>query len=156
MGAEFNGSIVLTKGLTAGARFEIFEGKYNNPREDWVGTVFEENSRNISRYPQTSSGFKVDYSARKWNLIIDADYKGKMYIDLTEPVNPANIKIHETESFIILNTKLSRMISERYNVYIGAKNLTGYTQEEKHIDDAAFLYAPVYGCLFYGGIQISL
>jgi len=155
MGAEFNGSVALAEDLTAGARFELFEGKYDRPREDWVGTAFEKSSRNISRYPQTSAGFKVDYSPGKWNLIVDADYKGKMYIDLTEPADPANVKIHETESFVVLTAKLSRTIFERYNVYAGAKNLTDYTQEEKHINDAAFMYAPVYGRLFYGGIQIS-
>ena len=86
--------------------------------------------------------------------MIDADYKGKMYIDLTEPANPSNVKIHETESFVIINTKISKDIFDRYNVYVGARNLTDYTQEEKHIDDAAFMYAPVYGRIVYSGVQV--
>jgi len=88
--------------------------------------------------------------------VIDADYKGKMYIDLTEPADPADVKIHETESFVIFNAKLSKNIFNRYNVYLGVRNLTGYTQEEKHIDDAAFMYAPVYGRIIYSGVQVSL
>ena len=30
-------------------------------------------------------------------------------------------------------------------VYAGAKNIFSYIQDEKHTDDAAFMYAPVYG-----------
>ena len=155
-GAEFNASYALTHNLTTGIRFEVFEGKYDNPREDWLGTPYEETSKNISRYPQTSGGVKLEYSPSTWGFVIDADYKGKMYIDLTEPANPADVKIHETESFVILNAKLSKNIFNRYNVYVGARNLTDYTQEEKHIDDAAFMYAPVYGRIIYGGVQVSM
>jgi len=155
-GAEFNSSVSVATGPVIGARFELFEGKYNKPRADWLGMVYEDASINISRYPQTSGGLEVDYSLGKWNLVVDADYKGKMYIDLTEPADPSNVKIHETESFVVLNTKLSKGFFDRYDAYIGVRNLSDYTQEEKHIDDAAFMYAPVYGRLLYGGIQISL
>ncbi|MBN1213108.1 MAG: TonB-dependent receptor [candidate division Zixibacteria bacterium] len=154
-GAELNASLALTKNLTMAIRAELFEGKYDHHREDWLDTPYEEMSRNISRYPQFSGGVKLDFSPSDWNFVIDADYKGKMYIDLTEPADPAEIKIHETESFVIVNAKLSKTVFERYQVYVGARNLTDYTQEEKHIDDAAFLYAPVYGRILYGGIQVS-
>ncbi|MEW5995302.1 MAG: TonB-dependent receptor, partial [Candidatus Zixiibacteriota bacterium] len=156
MGAEFNASYALARDLTMGLRFDLFHGEYDNAREDWQGSPYEEVSKNISRFPQTSGGLKLDYSPSPWELVIDADYKGKMYIDLTEPANPADIKIHETESFVILNAKLSKNLFNRYEVYIGARNLTDYTQEEKHIDDAAFMYAPVYGRIIYGGVQVAL
>ncbi|MFH1688277.1 MAG: TonB-dependent receptor [bacterium] len=156
MGVEVNGSISVARGLVISARFEMFEGKYDNGRGDWMGTVWEESSRNISRYPQVSGGLKADLTKGTWELVADADFKGKMYIDLSEPDDPADVKIHETESFVILNAKLSKEILDNYVVYIGAKNLNDYTQKEKHIDDAAFMYAPVYGRHLYGGIQISL
>ncbi len=155
-GAEFNMSYALTRNLTTGIRFEAFKGKYDNSREDWLGTLYEETSKNISRYPQTSGGVKLEYSPSTWDFVIDADYKGKMYIDLAEPADPADAKIYETESFVILNAKLSKNIFNQYNVYVGARNLTDYTQEEKHIDDAAFMYAPVYGRIIYGGVQVSM
>ncbi|MCP4685001.1 MAG: TonB-dependent receptor [bacterium] len=154
-GAEFNGSLSVTPEITLGARFEVFQGRYDTPRADWAGTPWEETSRNISRYPKTSGGLKIDYLQSGWNLILDADYKGKMYIDLAEPADEANIKIHETESFVVLNAKLSKSIFDRYSVYLGAKNLNDYTQEEKHVDDAAFMYAPVYGRIIYGGVEVS-
>ena len=155
MGVEFNASVALTDDIVLGARFEVFSGQYDNPREDWLGTVYEEISRNISRYPETSAGMKIEYSPSKWDFVINADYNGKMYIDLSEPADPADVKIYETESFVTLNAKVSRILFDRYKVYVGARNLTDYTQEEKHIDDAAFMYAPVYGRIIYGGVQVS-
>jgi len=155
-GAEFNGSYALTSHLVAGLRFEYFKGEYDHPRDDWVGTEFEEVSKKISRYPQTAAGFKLEYTPPAWSFVVDADYKGKMYIDLTEPADPADVKIHETESFVILNAKVSKTFFNRYKLYIGAKNLTDYTQEEKHVDDAAFMYAPVYGRIVFGGLQLTL
>lgn len=155
MGGELNISLAPAKNLLMGIRSELFEGKYDKPREDWLGTPFEKMSRNISRYPHFSGGVKLDYSPSGWNFVLDADYKGKMYIDLTEPTDPDDIKIHETESFVIVNAKLSKNILGQYKVYIGARNLTDYTQKEKHINDAAFLYAPVYGRILYGGVQVS-
>ncbi len=156
MGAEVNASIAVSSQLTLGARFGLFDGKYDNPRGDWIGTSYEQTSRNISRFPGVSGGLKADYSLNDWNLIVDADFSGKMYIDLLEPEDPSDVKIHETESFVTLDAKLSRKILSRYIVYVGAKNLTDYTQEEKHISDAAFMYAPVYGRIIYGGFQVSL
>ena len=155
-GVEANASVSLASGLVLGARVEVFQGKYQKAREDWLGTPFEDMSRNISRYPQTAGGLKLNITLGNWNLVTDADYKGKMYIDLAEPSDPADAKIHETKSGVTLNAKVSRTLFGRCLVYLGAKNLTDYTQKEKHIEDAAFMYAPVYGCLWYGGVRMSL
>ncbi len=155
MGAEFDLSYSLTNNLAAGIRFEIFEGKYDNAREDWIGTDYEENSRNISRYPSTSGGLNIEYIPSTWDFIFSIDYKGKMYIDLTEPVDENDINIHDTENFVIIDTKVSKTFLGKYTIYAGVKNLGNYTQEEKHINDAAFMYAPVYGRIIYSGMQVS-
>lgn len=155
-GMDIAGSYAITNDFVFSLRLEYFDGKYDNARSDWVGTEFEEISRNISRYPKYSGGVNLEFSPSTWGFNFDADYKGKMFIDLTEPADPANIKIHETEPFVIINTKISKNFFDNYQLYIGARNLNGYTQEKKHIDDAAFMYAPVYGRIIYGGIKITL
>ena len=156
MGCEFNGSLALTTDIAVDVRLEYFKGEYDNPRNDWVGTEFEQVSKNISRYPEISGGLKVKYTPSTWSLVLDTDYKGKMFLDLTEPADPADVKIHETESFVVLNAKVSKTLFDRYNLYIGARNLTDYTQKEKHVDDAAFMYAPVYGRIMYAGLRLAL
>ncbi len=156
MGAEFNGSYALSRRLVISARAELFRGQYLNPRPDWAGTAFEEESRHISRFPASSAGLKVEYSAGKWNAVADADYKGKMYIDLAEPSDPALVQIHETDPYVTVSTRISRRLSDQLEVYAGARNLSNYTQKEKHVDDAAFVYAPVYGRIVYGGIRVKI
>jgi outer membrane receptor for ferrienterochelin and colicins len=156
MGVEAGTQFAITNDLAAGLNFAYNIGEYDNPRSDWVGTNYEDMSKKFSRYPEIAGGAKVEYSPFDWTFILDMSYKGKMYIDYTEAEDPSDIKIKETESFVILNARVSKTFFDRYNLYIGAKNLTDYIQEEKHTDDAAFLYAPVYGRMFYGGVQIML
>ena len=156
MGAEFNGSYALTPDLAVSLRFEYFNGEFANARDDWVGTEYEEISKNISRYPETSGGLKLEYTPSTLGFVFGADYTGKMYIDLSTPAISEDVAIHETESFVILNAKVSKTLFDRYKLYIGAKNVTNCTQAEKHIDDAAFLYAPMYGRIVFGGLQLSI
>jgi outer membrane receptor for ferrienterochelin and colicins len=155
MGVEFIGQFGLTGNLALTIDLAYNDGGYDNIRDDWAGTAYEQDSKKISRYPELASGVKLDFSPGDWNFIMDADYKGKMYIDyFAEGEEPAKIK--ETEPYVIMNASASRVILKNYKIYIGAKNLTDYIQVEKHIDDAAFMYAPVYGRLFYAGVEISI
>ena len=156
MGAEFGAEFALTSDLAAAFNFAMNRSEYDNSREDWIGTPYENMSKKFSRYPETAGGLKLEYSPLDWVFTVDADYKGKMYIDLTEPADESDIKIKETETFVIINARVSRTLFKRYKVYLGVKNLTDYIQEEKHVDDAAFMYAPVYGRLIYTGFQITM
>ncbi len=155
MGAEFGLNLDLARNLALAANLELNKSEYENPREDWIGTEWEDMSRKFSRYPESSGSIKIQYMPNSWDIVVDASYKGRMYIDLLEPADENDIKIKETESFVILNARIAKSLFDRYKLYVGVKNLNDYVQEEKHIDDAAFVYAPVYGRLFYSGLEIS-
>lgn len=155
MGAEFGAKSAVTHDLALAVDFAYNKGEYDNPRNDWIGTEYEEKSRKISRYPETAGGLKVEYSPLDWRFILDGQYKGKMFIDyFMDDEEPTKIK--ETESFIILNARVSYTFLDCYTLYIGGRNLTDYIQQEKHTDDAAFMYAPVYGRIIYGGFRIDV
>jgi outer membrane receptor for ferrienterochelin and colicins len=155
MGVELGGKFGLTKNLAFTIDLAFNKGEYDNIRDDWAGTPYEKDSRKFSRYPDLAGGVKLDFSPNHWNFIVNADYKGKMYIDyFADGQEPTKIK--RTEPYVILNALVSKVIMNNYKVYVGAKNLTDYIQEEKHIDDAAFMYAPVYGRLLYAGVEISI
>ena len=64
-------------------------------------------------------------------------------------------KIKETKFFMTFNAKVSKQLGA-FNLYAGAKNIFSNIQDEKHLDDAAFIYAPLYGALWYGGISVTL
>ena len=155
MGIEIGANVAPVEHLVLSAGFEFNKSEYDNPREDWIGTKWESESKRFSRYPATSGTFKIEYDRLGWNLAMDASYKGRMYIDLLEPADENDIKIKQTESFVLLNAKVSKMLFDRYKAYLGVKNLGDYIQKEKHVDDATFMYAPVYGRLIYGGFEVN-
>jgi outer membrane receptor for ferrienterochelin and colicins len=161
-GIELNASYALTNNFIVDADFTVNQGEYENERSDWAegelgdGKYYED-SKYISRFPQYTGGLKLDYNPDEWGFILDAEFTGPMYIDFAEVENgdEASAEIYETETFVILNAKVSRNFYGMFDVYIGAKNLTNYIQEKRYVDDAAFIYAPLYGRIAYGGIKFN-
>jgi outer membrane receptor for ferrienterochelin and colicins len=128
-------------------------GEYDNVRDDWVGTPYESDSKYISRFPRYTVGLDFTVSDRGWSLVSGTYLTGPMYIDYyADGEGPTTIK--ETDPFWILNAKLSKRVFGGVSLYVGGRNLTDYVQPEKHTDDAAFLYAPVYGRMLYVGMGI--
>jgi outer membrane receptor for ferrienterochelin and colicins len=139
--------------LDLDASLTLNNGEYAGRREDWVGTPYEEDSKYISRFPAYTAGLDFTISRSGWNIVTGTYLTGPMYIDYyAEGEEPTKIK--RTDPFLIVNGKVSRRIFNRVSLFAGAKNLTDYVQPEKHTDDAAFMYAPVYGRMIYGGIEL--
>jgi len=153
-GIEIGGNLLLTKNLALNVNFTFNDGQYKHEREDWIGTPFQERSKYISRLPRYTAGVKLSFTSEDWNFVLDGNYQGPMYIDYyMDEEEPTKIK--ETEPHLILNAKVSRSLSDRFNLFIRVKNLTNYIQPERHTDDAAFMYAPIYGRIICGGIEIK-
>ncbi len=155
MGVEFSSQFAVTSSLALAVNAAHNHAEYERVRDDWVGSPYEEVSKKISRYPAFEGGFKISYKPKTWKFVFRGDYKGHMYIDYYSEDNPDNSKIKWTEAFMIFNAKVSRNLTDNLEVYVRAENLSDYVQKEKHTDDAAFMYAPVYGRLVYGGIEFS-
>jgi outer membrane receptor for ferrienterochelin and colicins len=71
----------VAKDLDFGIDFTFNQGEYVNPRGDWVDTQYEDISMYISRFPISTSNFKIEYSPKQWNFALTGNYTGKMYID---------------------------------------------------------------------------
>ena len=142
----------LVKDLDLGIDFTYNQGKYNNVREDWEKTPYAEISKYISRFPETTGNIKIEYSPKNWNFALTGNYQGKMYIDYFGEVTQ---KIKETDPFMLFDLMVSKKLNI-FKLYIGVDNIFNYIQDEKHTDDAAFMYAPVYGTMYFGGITVDL
>lgn len=149
----------LMKNLDFGLDLTYNQGKYNNARADWIETQYEKQSKYISRFPKTTGNIKFEYSPKNWNFAISGNYQGVMYIDYYNEEIDSLIgdqsKIKKTDPFMLFKLKVSKTING-IKLYAGINNILNYIQDEKHIDDAAFMYAPVYGTMFYGGITIDI
>ncbi len=130
------------------------QGEYDHVRDDWAGTVYEDDSKYISRFPTVTGNIKLEYSPKDWVFSIDGNYQGKMYIDYFSETEGMS-KIKHTDSYMLFNAKVSRTING-FKLYAGAKNIFNYIQPEKYLDDAAFMYAPMFGTMVYAGISIAI
>jgi len=139
--------------------FSLNRGEYKQEREDWKGTAYEKESRYISRFPSTAGNFMLEYTPANWALVLNSNYQGPMYIDYyntdIDPLLGDQSKIKKTEPFVLLNAKVSRRFGQ-YKLYAGVDNILDYIQDERHLDDAAYLYAPICGVVFYAGLSIDI
>ncbi len=155
-GVEFTFLFNPVRNLNIGLDFTINDGRYRHSRADWDSTDYQNISHYIPRFAQTTGGLKVEYSPKSWFFSVSADYQGKMYIDYISEDDPGASKIKQTKPYVTFNARVSKSLGNNFNVYIGGKNLLGYIQDEKHLDDAAFIYAPLYGAMFYGGLSVRI
>lgn len=142
------------RNLNLGLDFSLNDGKYKNVRDDWKGTQYERISQRIPRFASTNGSVKIEYTPKTWVFSLTGIYQGSMAIDYISE-DDTKSKIKETNPFMTFNALVSKQFGV-FKIYAGGKNLLGYVQDEKHLDDAAFMYAPVYGATFYGGIAIRL
>jgi len=158
-GVEFSVMTKFIETLEISANFTYNHGEYKHAREDWIGTEYEKQSKYISRFPVTTGDIRLEYAPKDWNFTIMGDYQGKMYIDyINEEIDPVigdRSKIKESKPYMLFNAKVSKKIKS-FKLYAGIDNIFNYIQPEKHLDDAAFMYAPVYGTTLYGGVTIEI
>ncbi len=144
----------LFPNLDFGLDLTLNKGKYDHAREDWIGTEYEDDSKFISRFPSVTGNIKLEYSPKNWVFSADGNYQGRMYIDYYSEEEGMS-KIKHTIPYMLVNAKVSRTIKD-FKLFAGAKNIFNYMQPEKHLDDAAFMYAPVYGTMFYAGLSVNI
>ncbi|AFH48832.1 Outer membrane ferrienterochelin/colicins receptor [Ignavibacterium album JCM 16511] len=154
-GIELYAQINLTNNFNVGASFTFNQGQYKNPRLDWIGTEYESVSKYIPRFPSTTGNLKIEYNPQEWNLSLVGNFQGNMYIDYYSEDPRFASKIKKTNPFMIFNARVSKKIND-FKIYAGVDNIFNYIQDERHLDDAAFMYAPVYGTMFYGGASVEI
>ncbi len=153
-GVELSIMANLMGDLELGVDLTYNQGKYKHARADWVGTQFENTSKYIPRFPTTTGNLKLEYTPGSWTITLTGNYQGSMYIDYYSE-NSNMSKIKKTDPFMLFNARVSKLV-RNFKLYAGAINIFGHIQDEKHLDDAAFMYAPVYGTMFYGGVSIEI
>jgi outer membrane receptor for ferrienterochelin and colicins len=158
-GVELSVMANLASNLDLGVDVTYNRGEYKNEREDWIGTEYESLSRYISRFPTTTGNIKLEYSPKSWTFAVTGNYQGTMYIDYyNDEIDPAagdQTKIKQADPYMLYNARVSKRFNQ-FKLYAGVNNILNYVQNERHLDDAAFMYAPVYGRMIYGGISLTI
>ena len=67
-------------------------------------------------------------------------------------------------SYSLVNSQITRVLSNKFDVYIGGENIGGYTQSNPIIGgddpfgadfDTSLIYAPIHGALIYVGLRFN-
>jgi outer membrane receptor protein involved in Fe transport len=102
------------------------------------------------------------------------DRKGKWKFDLTAnavgpgrlpstTANPEEFRLDEnSDSFVLLNAQITRVFSERFDLYLGGENLNNYRQPRPILAadqpfsqyfDASMVWGPIFGRMVYAGLR---
>ncbi|MGM0532341.1 MAG: TonB-dependent receptor [Bacteroidota bacterium] len=153
-GLELSGRAELTEDLTVNGNFTVNQGIYRYAREEWQDSEYEEESKYISKFPLHAGHLNMQYSPGNWKLSLEANYKGPMYIDYYQDESiPAKIK--KTNPYVLFDARISKSF-RNFTLFSEVENLTDFVQPERHLDDAAFIYAPLIGRMYHAGIKLKL
>ena len=81
-------------------------------------------------------------------------------------VNPPEYRLGDyAEGYSLMNTQITKVFSEQFEVYVGGENLSNYTQNSPVLGaedpfgsnfDTSIIYAPIMGRMYYAGFRYKL
>lgn len=155
------------RNLTTSLNWTFNQGKFKHERSEWSDKedeavkanpkrlAYAADSKYISRFPQMTGDLDISYTPGTWSFTLMGSLQGKMFIDYNSEDDDTQSKIKSTSPFVLLNCRASKRFGA-FTIYGGGKNILSYIQDEKHLDDAAFMYAPVYGATWYAGVSVNI
>ncbi|MBQ9253582.1 MAG: TonB-dependent receptor [Bacteroidales bacterium] len=167
-GVEIGFRTNIIKNLDFEMDWTFNQGEFKHERAEWADAEDEVNkefpnrlkyakdSKYISRFPLFTGDISLDYTPGTWTFSVTGSLQGSMYIDYNSEDDGNNSKIKKTDPFMIFNCRVAKKLGSNFTLYAGGKNIFSYIQDEKHTDDAAFMYAPVYGATWYAGLTVRL
>ena len=136
-----------------------------------VNTDFK--SGNFDKALQAKHRFftNVSYETEKkqndayWKFDVTYNWVGKQRLPNTQS-NPIEYQMPEfSKSYNLLNTQITKVFSKKFEVYVGAENITNYKQKNPILGsdspfganfDTTIVYAPVFGSNFYTGLRFKI
>ena len=104
----------------------------------------------------------VNEEGSSWKYDFTFNHVGEQRIPSTQD-NPQQYRLPSiSEKLNLINTQITRVFSESFQLYLGVENLTNYKQENTIISsddpfgdyfDATYVYGPIFGRMTYVGLR---
>ncbi len=104
----------------------------------------------------------VNEKGSSWKYDFTFNHVGEQRIPSTQD-NPQQYRLPSiSEKLNLINTQITRVFSESFQLYLGVENLTNYKQENTIISsddpfgdyfDATYVYGPIFGRMTYVGLR---
>lgn len=101
----------------------------------------------------------------QWKFDATLNWVGQQRLPNTSS-NPAQYQLGNTaNSYSLLNSQVTKVFSNKFEVYLGAENLTNFRQKNPILAsdnpfgnnfDSTIIYAPIFGRMFYSGLRFKL
>ena len=105
------------------------------------------------------------YEYKGWKLDYTLNFQGKKRLANTES-NPEAFQLaKESDNYFLSNTQLTKVFSEKYEVYVGGENIFNFIQPNAIISqgepysqyfDASMIWGPIFGSMYYVGFRYKL
>lgn len=102
---------------------------------------------------------------KQWRFDATFNIIGKQRLPYTS-INPVQYQLPESiDSYQLLNSQITRVFSNRFELYLGAENLTNVQQKNPILAsddpfgsnfDTTIVYAPIFGRTFYAGLRFKI
>ena len=101
----------------------------------------------------------------QWKFDVTYNRIGKQRLPNTAP-NPVQYQLPEySSSYNLLNMQATKVFSEKFEIYVGAENLTNFKQKNPILAsdnpfgssfDSTIVYGPIFGSAFYTGLRFKI
>lgn len=125
-------------------------------------------SGNLSKPIQHKNRFFTNLSAEshikenggQWKFDVTYNFIGEQRLP-----NTNGILAVFSDSYSLLNTQVTKVFSEKFEIYAGAENITNYKQKNPIIGnedpfgtnfDSTIIYGPIFGSSFYAGFRFKI
>ena len=100
-----------------------------------------------------------------WKFDLTVQYLGEQRIPSTQNNIEAYRRSETSDGFMNLNAQVTRVFNEKWEVYLGAENLTNFRQDNPVIAadspfgpsfDSSLIWGPIFGRMFYVGARFVI
>jgi len=105
------------------------------------------------------------HNGKNWRFDLTYNWIGKQRLPNTSDNAPENQLNEYSNPFGTLNFQITRVFSDRFEVYVGGENISNYQQHRVILGaddpfgsnfDSTIVYAPIFGQMYYAGLRFSL